>query len=214
MYDEEGRRSIAINDASRTYRRPQWLEQHADSEVRRWDRERYRHVRWTDGEEAQHAPVKYKFPKETKPSLSDFLRDLTILAWAAKEMNEPIFVWVEDAAYYFNQFGYAPEELWKSTFVVGAREGDQDALGEHFHAGQLIFVSEDRLGFGSFASSNIAQRFSNAIVRWTLEEFDRLEHTELQQVRPSPTWTRWVTNRRQLEARCRRERRRRQGTAE
>lgn len=56
---------------------------------------------------------------------------------------------VEDAAHYFNQFGYdATEELWKCTFIVGAKEGDVDALGQAFQPGELVFVSEERLGFG------------------------------------------------------------------
>lgn len=46
-----------------------------------------------------------------------------------------MLVCVEDAAYYFNQFGYAPEELWKCTFVVGARAGDEDAHGRRLRSG-------------------------------------------------------------------------------
>lgn len=66
---------------------------------------------------------------------------------AARRIEEPIFVWVEDAAYYFNQLGYAPEELMKSTLVVGSREGDVDNDGRPFPTSDQIFVSEERLGF-------------------------------------------------------------------
>eukprot|EP00966_Prymnesium_polylepis_P132236 3057838-Prymnesium_polylepis.1 len=73
------------------------------------------------------------------------------------ELGEAIFVWVEDAAFYFNQFAYAPEELWKSNLIVSARLEDLDSDKREFDPGALVFVSERRLGFGSYASSNIAQ---------------------------------------------------------
>lgn len=79
--------------------------------------------------------------------------------------------------------------------------------------GEVVFVSEERLGFGSFASSNIAQRCSNAIFRWTLKEFDQLEQLERKRV-PSPRWQQWGTGRVGLETQCRRERPRRRGMAE
>ena len=44
----------------------------------------------------------------------------------ALSLNEPLFVWVEDASFYFNQFGYSPSELWKSNLVVSARPGDRN----------------------------------------------------------------------------------------
>ena len=91
------------------------------------------------------------------------LNDISILLYAAHVMNEPIFIWVEDAAFYFNQFGYASESLWQSNLVVSAQMEDLAKDGSRFLPGQLIFVSEKRLGFGSYASSNIAQRFSNAL---------------------------------------------------
>jgi hypothetical protein len=56
-----------------------------------------------------------------------------VLAHAVLRMGEPIFVWVKDAASYFNQFGYALEELWKSNLIVSARAGDIAADGGAFY---------------------------------------------------------------------------------
>lgn len=110
------------------------------------------------------------------------------------------------------QFGYAPEELWKSNLLVNARPGDIAEGGHKFKAGQLVFVSEKRLGFGSFASSNIAQRYSNALTGWALEEFDKLE-MEARAAAPDPLWEGWIAKRTPLEAECRARRPKRAGLA-
>lgn len=202
--DKWGQKVVAVNEASRCYYLPEWLAKAKDERLRRWDEQRHAHVRWTDAEQRQ-APVKYKFPKEHKPRLTDFMRDTAILLRAAIRLQEPIFVWVEDAAYYFNQLGYAPEELWKSNLVVGARPDDLTWEGQPLEEGKATFVSESRLGFGSFASSNLAQRFSNALVEWTLERFDELEHEALTQG-DNQGWKQYREQRYRLEPRCREER--------
>jgi hypothetical protein len=145
--------------------------------------------------------------------VGDAAGDITLLLRASLLLGEALFIWVEDAAHYFNQFGYAPEELPKSTYFISARDGDLTDSGQQFSAGDVIFVSEGRLGFGSFASSNIAQRFSNALVGWTLEELDRLE-TEARAANPSKEWEQWMAERKPLEAKCRLERPKKKGQAE
>lgn len=168
--DRERRGAPSIKKASRGYTAPEWSIKHQDELLREWEAQRCDHIKWID-RATRTAPTKYNFPKEHKPSLGDVLQYLTILAWAGRQLGEPNF----DAAFYLDQFGYAPEELWKSTFVVNARPGDVDEAGRANVGGQVVFVSEKSLGFGSFASSNIAQRFSNALEEWTLAELDRLE---------------------------------------
>ena len=59
------------------------------------------------------------------------MRDVAILLRASLHLGEPIFIWVEDAAFVFNQFGYASEELWKSNLIVNAQPGDLDRGGSH-----------------------------------------------------------------------------------
>ena len=230
LTDKQGKRVIAVNDASRCYYVPQWMR---DSEtLREWNKRRYAHVPRHILEEHDQPPmpsgsteeenehqfrphrrsVRHKFPKELKPSLTDLMNDLTVLLQASIEMEEPLFIWVKDVAFFFNQFGYAPEELHLSNLVTVARDGDATHLLEAFEAGQLIFVSEERLGFGSFASSNIAQRFSNAYVGWEMERFDQLEEEEFQR-NPTDAWVAWKTRRMALEPECRRARPRRHGQA-
>ena len=81
-----------------------------------------------------------------------------------------------------------------------------------FAPGQLVFISEKRLGFGSFASSNIAQRFSNAITGWALEAFDRIE-AEARRASVNPLWEDWVERRAGLEEQCRLQRPKKKGKA-
>ena len=209
--DKKGRLVTPINAASRCYTVPNWLAQARDLKRQKWSRQRYAHVP-LDGADPAKVSSRYKFPKEHKPSVRDVARDVTLLLRASLLMGEALFVWVEDAAFYFNQFAYAPEEFPKSTFIVSARDGDLDALGEAFAPGQLVFVSEQRLGFGSFASSNIAQRFSNAMVEWTLSDFDAAEASAFSRD-PSPTWRDWINERRPLEDKCRQQRPKQKGQA-
>ena len=87
--------------------------------------------------------------------------------------------------------------------MVSARPEDVAKDGKQFQPGQLIFVSEKRLGFGTYASSNVAQRFSNALTGWTLEVFDRLE-AQARTARVDVAWEAWIAKRQPLEQECRR----------
>ena len=206
VLDRLGNRAVPINEASKGFTIPKWIGHSPRADVRAWARDKYSHVpeaAKTSNEGWRYSH--YKFPKERKPMVSDMMRDLAILLVASLTLDEPIFVFVEDAAFYFNQLGYAPEELWKSTLLVNAREGDVAHGGESFRPGQIVFISEKRLGFGTFASSNIAQRFSNALVGWTLEEFDKLEADAMPD-EDDGRWSAWVETRRPLDERCRQQR--------
>ena len=55
--------------------------------------------------------MRHKFPKERKLALTEVTKDIALLILVSLTLGEPILVWVEDAAFYFNQFGYASEEL-------------------------------------------------------------------------------------------------------
>ena len=107
VVDKTGRRAVPINEASRCYLIPEWLAKSRRAEVRRWANEKYAHVPRVASAEPSW---QFKFPKERKPSLSGVRRDIAVLAHAALKMGEPILAWVEDAAFYFNQFGYALEK--------------------------------------------------------------------------------------------------------
>ena len=211
VVDGAGNVAVPINEASKSYAVPKWIAGSPRPEVRQWANDKYAHVPQTH-RAGEQPSVRYKFPKEHKPALTYVLRDTAILSQASMEMGEPIFAFLEDAAHYFSQFGYSPEELWKSNVILNARLGDLTDHGTPLAPGQLVFISEKRLGFGSFASSNIAQRFSNAVTGWTLEAFDRLER-EARREHHDPLWEEWVRKRAPLQAACERERPKRQGEA-
>ena len=226
--DKSGVPVVPINTAARCYVVPKWMSSIDSDEMRSWLSDRYEHVPRDEQGGHSTASPRYKFPKEEKPLLEDVMVDATLLGAAGIELGEPLLAMVEDAGFYFNQFGYAPEELWRSNLVVGAQDGDVATASdrrEHdpgeagssapvqmrFKLHQPVIVSEKRLGFGSYPSSNIAQRFSNAVVGWTLEEFDKLEEEAYERMKVADNarwqrWSAWRLRRQRLEERCRRER--------
>ena len=93
---------MPINEASRCYLIPKWMAEHPHGVTRRWAKNKYAHVPPATPERPKQS-TRHKFPKEKKPMLGDVMRDLAILLHASLVMGEPIFLWVEDAAFYFNQ---------------------------------------------------------------------------------------------------------------
>ena len=224
LRDSAGRRARSINDASRSYGVPEWIHRSVDPAVCEWSRARYSHVptwlRQADTQGVDAMPIygkgspqlSYKFPKEEKPTLEMVMKTIAIMAHAAYLQGEALYVWVNDAAFYFNQFAYSSEEYFKSNLVVLAQEGDTLANGQSVAAGTIILVSEQRLGFGAFAASNLCQRFSNFYRDRILREFDRLEEEEFARA-PSVAWAAWRESRRPLEDECRLRYKKRPGQA-
>lgn len=98
----------------------------------------------------------------TKPNLGQVMRDLSVLLAASRLLNEPIYIFGDDAKDYFNQLAVSPE-AWHQLGVVFLRPKDV-ARKEESSTARLFFVSERRLGFGAKISSNIAQRFSESLL--------------------------------------------------
>ena len=124
-----------------------------------------------------------KWPKERKPQLAAVMRDNAVFNRAGHLLGEPTYGFEDDAKDYFNQLVMAPSELHKVGTIFLAESGDlarprdpppgTAASTERLPgANQLIFVSEKRLGFGTHGASNIAQRFSDALVVWYREDMD------------------------------------------
>ena len=124
-----------------------------------------------------------KWPKERKPQLAAVMRDNAVFNRAGHLIGEPTYGFEDDAKDYFNQLVMAPSELHKVGTIFLAEPHDlarphgpppsaaastERLPGEN----QLIFVSEKRLGFGTHGASNIAQRFSDALVVWYREDMD------------------------------------------
>jgi len=108
-------------------------------------------------------------PREVKPTLAAVMRDLSILLAAARQLEEPLYVFGDDAKDYFNQLAMASEEWWK--FGVVFLHAD-DLAAPRSASDRLFFVSERRIGFGASPSSNIAQRFSEALLHLLREDMD------------------------------------------
>ena len=206
--DSDGLPVISINDAARSYEIPDWITQHSNPAMREWAAHKYAHVSAED-----KAAGRGKFPKERKPMVEALARDIAIYGALAVQTDQPLFVFVADAAFYFNQFGYSPEELHKSNALLSSRPGDTDICGEPIEPGVPLFVQEKRLGFGSFPSSNICQRFSNALTRWTSERFDEIMLEMDLRFPPPKEIVDWKRRRKQLEETCRRQRRKKKGQA-
>jgi hypothetical protein len=56
-------------------------------------------------------------PPEIKPTLSMVMRDLSILLTAARRLEEPLYIFGDDAKDYFNQLAIASEDWWKFGVV-------------------------------------------------------------------------------------------------
>ena len=89
------------------------------------------------------------------------MRDIAILRRAAELLNEPLFVFSDDAKDFFNQLAISSCDLHKLGVVFLDRPED---VAHASSAPRLVFVSEKRLGFGTHGASNIAQRFGEALL--------------------------------------------------
>jgi hypothetical protein len=102
------------------------------------------------------------------------MRDNSVFNRAGHLLGEPTYGFEDDAKDYFNQLAMASSELHKVGTVFLAEAGDlpPSGGGPAEETDRLIFVSEGRLGFGTHGASNIAQRFSDALVVWYREDMD------------------------------------------
>ena len=180
-FDASGLQAISINEASHIYHMPQHFLRDERPEFRDWLRAR--------GLPAPSPPPASatsrftKWPKERKPQLAAVMRDNAVFNRAGHLLGEPTYGFEDDAKDYFNQLVMAPSELHKVGTIFLAESDDlarprdpppgTAASTERLPgANQLIFVSEKRLGFGTHGASNIAQRFSDALVVWYREDMD------------------------------------------
>ena len=174
-FDEAGLRALSINEAALVRHMPAWYHFRHDPPWLKYlqDRQLDKPLEWG---------MPSGRPREIKPTLTAVMRDLSILLAAARQLEEPLYVFGDDAKDYFNQLAMASEEWWK----VGVVFLHADDLAAPRSAGErLFFVSERRLGFGASPSSNIAQRFSEALLHLLREDMDAAEASLPPDTRPS-----------------------------
>ena len=174
-FDGSGLRALSINEAAGIRHVPAWYRHRHDPPWLRYMQER----ELTD-------PLEWgmpsRRPKEVKPTLAMVMRDLSILLAAARHLEEPLYIFGDDAKDYFNQLAIASEDWWK--FGVVFIHAD-DIAAPRSAGERIFFVSERRLGFGARPSSNIAQRFSEALLHLLREDMDAAEAAEPEDLRPS-----------------------------
>ena len=176
-YDESGLRALSINEATMTQHFPRHFHDRLNEPLfRAW-------LEAKDLLEEAGREVPSVHPHEFKPTLTQVMNDLAILLAASRLLDEPIYVFGDDAKDYFNQLAIASEDWWKLGVVFLAPEapGDLPAPGRN----RIFFVSERRLGFGAKLSSNAAQRFSEALLFLLREDMDALEAQQPLDMRPS-----------------------------
>lgn len=180
-FDASGLQAISINEASHIYHMPQHFLRDERPEFRAWLR-----ARGLPAPSPSPASATSKFtkwPKERKPQLAAVMRDNAVFNRAGHLIGEPTYGFEDDAKDYFNQLVMAPSELHKVGTIFLAEPNDlarphgpppSSAASTERPPGadQLIFVSEKRLGFGTHGASNLAQRFSDALVVWYREDMD------------------------------------------
>ena len=108
------------------------------------------------------------------------MHDLAILRRAAELLGEPLYAFSDDFKDYFPQLAVAECDLHKLNFIFLAEADDGLAKLDQYHLpqskhGQLLFVSERRLGFGTHGASNLAQRFSDALLHLFRHDMDAAE---------------------------------------
>ena len=174
-FDGSGLRALSINEASSIRHMPAWYRSRHDPP---WIQ--YLHERQLD------EPLQWGMPSvrppELKPSLAAVMHDLSILLAAARQLDEPLYIFGDDAKDYFNQLAIASEDWWKLGVVFIHAD---DVTAPRSAGERLFFVSERRLGFGARPSSNIAQRFSEALLHLLREDMDAVEAAVPRDTRPS-----------------------------
>jgi hypothetical protein len=188
--DGSGLRALSINEAASVRHMPAWYKHRHDPPWLQYmqERELADPLEWG---------MPSRRPPEIKPTLSMVMRDLSILLAAARRLEEPLYIFGDDAKDYFNQLAIASEDWWK--FGVVFIHAD-DITAPRSAGERLFFVSERRLGFGARPSSNIAQRFSEALLHLLREDMDAAESMLPVDVRPSAE--RWRTARAALRRRA------------
>ena len=192
VFDGDGLRALSINEASHLPHFPRYFQLDERPEFRAWLEARGLPRDMGEeplGSRPNEQPTS-KYPKETKPTLAEFMRDLAVLRHAAHVLREPIYVFGDDAKDYFNQLAMSSSELWKLGIVFLASDGDLDAAAAAADSptserDRLVFVSELRLGFGTHGASNIAQRFSDALLHMFRADMDRADEPTI-----PPEWRR------------------------
>jgi hypothetical protein len=174
-YDGSELRALSLNEAASVRHMPAWYKFRHDPPWLKYLQER-------ELDEPLEWGMPSRRPPEIKPTLEAVMRDMSILLAAARHLEEPIYIFGDDAKDYFNQLAMASEEWWKLGVVFIHAD---DIAAPRAPQERIFFVSERRLGFGARPSSNIAQRFSEALLYLLRQDMDAAEDKAPLDARPS-----------------------------
>ena len=180
-YDREGIPAISLNEAARKY----YIPRHFLTDTRKATKE-WLVARGLPRPESE-APLsasQSKWPREKKPLLAEILRDLAILKRAAVILNLPIYVFSDDFADYFSNLPMAASELHK----MGIQFIHPADMPKTIPNPATIYIVEKRLGFGMHGASNVAQRFSDAILHILRQELDASETATFAKMDKNNAW--------------------------
>jgi hypothetical protein len=113
---------------------------------------------------------------EIKPTLDDLSNDMAVLLHAGGVLGLKLYQLTDDFKFFFNQLALHPSQ-WHLTTFLWLSSLEEDAVPAH--------VMEYVLGFGLSPSSNVAQRFADAIM-WLLRRRVDKEDAALRAADPDP----------------------------
>ena len=201
-FDLSGLAAISINAASFMYHMPQHFVTDTRPEMLAWLEARGLPPP-SAADELRRTVSKWH--KELKPDLAKLMRDLAILKRAGRLLDQPVYGFGDDAKDYFNQLAMAECELHKLGIIFLAEPGDLTTMApvgspfEDNSAEQLVFISELRLGFGTHGASNLAQRFSEALLHLFRTDMDAADAASFDNHGdPNSAMSRWLAARQKV----------------
>ena len=201
-WDSSGLRVLSLNEASRTYHMPQHFLSDARPQMTEWLRGRGLPASQEQIDELS-LPWRRgtKWERQVMPSLRMLMRDLVVLRRAAHVLDEPVYLFGDDIKDWFNHMVNAAEELAKHNVIWVADPHDLDTPSViHNSAGEMLFISEQRMGFGVHPNSGLAQELAEALLHIFRRRVDAVED-ELLRADTRPAAQQWLRERAALEAR-------------
>jgi len=157
-----------------------------------------------DEEQRVAATLKIKFPLERKPKLSHIANDVAILHLPAMLFEMPVISGARDFKGFFNIFALNPLERYKCCYVFlrsalidAGLESEAKKFSNRFQQDLTIFT-EEVLGFGLSASSNIAQRFASAFAEAILDIFAITDTPNIIEAAKTDEQKAWLEERQRL----------------
>ena len=133
-----------------------------------------------------------KWHAEGKPQLSDACGNGAILADIAWRAGLPVYTFAFDFKFFFHQLFLRYGQWWLAGSLMPAR------LREGGASEELVAIVEKVLSMGTSPSSQVAQRFANAIVWALARRMDAAEQAAADATAELPVVREWLETRRSL----------------